>query len=444
MIIPTGKLVRYAAVVLFPLGVIAAIQPHLTSVLFAAGGILTLIVLMDAVFVARFTSDIAVDCPARVRLTRNVQGSIDLLLRDERPKNGEVTLGINLPPAIHSTMPSVTVRTRGGTDVVRVSWPATASSRGLYPMTRISARIPSPLRLWHRQAVLSCDTEIAVYPNLFKERRHLAAHFLNRASAGSHAQRPIGKGREFEKLRDYVRGDSPTDIHWKASAKRGQLVTKEFMIERTQEIYVVVDASRLSGRTESVEGGSDPVLEKFITSALMLGMVAQRQGDLFGLLTFDSRILRFLRAGGGSTHFRTCRDALYDLQPSPVSPNFGELASFININLRKRALIFLLTSLDDQAMAESFEKDLSLVNQRHLVIVNVLKPPYANPVFTGDPVSGTDEIYERLAGHLIYNDLEELRIKLKRKGMDLYLMGEGSLSTRLVSQYMEVKRRQLL
>ena len=173
-------------------------------------------------------------------------------------------------------------------------------------------------------------------------------------------------------------------------------------------------------------------------------MVAQRQGDLFGLLTFDSRILRFLRAGGGNTHFRTCRDALYDLKPSRVSPNFGELASFLNLNLRKRALIFLLTSLDDQAMAESFENDLSLVNRKHLVIVNVLKPPYASPVFTGEPVNDTGEIYERLAGHLVVGDLEELKIKLKRKGMDLYLMGEGSLSTQMVSQYMDVKRRQLL
>jgi len=59
-------------------------------------------------------------------------------------------------------------------------------------------------------------------------------------------------------------------------------------------------------------------------------------------------------------------------------------------------------------------------------------------------VAFTQEIFERLAGHLVYNDLEELRIKLKGKGMDLHLMGKGSLSTSLVSQYMRVKRRQLL
>ena len=444
MIIPTEKLVRYAAIVLLPAGIASAMRPDLLYAFTAVAGIGSLIIFADAAFVFRFPTLIRVDLPGKVRLTRNVQGFIDIVVSDKRPKGGEITLALSLPPSISTERPSVQVRTPGTNNIVKVSWPATAFNRGLYPVKRISVRIPSPLGLWQRQAVIPCESEIAVYPNLFKERRHLAAHFLNRTGAGSHVQRPIGKGREFEKLRDYVRGDSPTDIHWKASAKRGELVTKEFMIERTQEIYVVVDASRLSGRLDSAEPGNDPVLEKFITSALILGMVAQRQGDRYGLLTFDSTILRFLRAGGGSAHFRSCRDTLYDLQPAPVSPNFSELASFINMNLRKRSLIFLLTSLDDQAMAESFERDLSLVNRRHLVIVNILKPPHANPVFTGEPVTNTAEIYEHLAGHLVLNDLEELKIRLRHKGMDLYLMGKGSLSTRMVSQYMEVKRRQLL
>ena len=56
----------------------------------------------------------------------------------------------------------------------------------------------------------------------------------------------IGKGREFEKLREYIPGDSYDEIHWKATAKRGRPVTKVFQIERTQEVYVVIDASRLS------------------------------------------------------------------------------------------------------------------------------------------------------------------------------------------------------
>jgi hypothetical protein len=46
-------------------------------------------------------------------------------------------------------------------------------------------------------------------------------------------------------------------VHWKASAKRGQLVTKVYQVERSQEVYVIVDASRLSAREAKVERESE-------------------------------------------------------------------------------------------------------------------------------------------------------------------------------------------
>src|SRR5204863_1117351 len=111
-------------------------------------------------------------------------------------------------------------------------------------------------------------SEIRVYPNLLNERKNLAALFLHRGSFGMHAQRQIGKGRDFEKLREYIPGDSYDEVHWKATAKRGRPVTKIFQIERTQEVYVIIDASRLSARPTQVaglpEGRSSPDLQPAI------------------------------------------------------------------------------------------------------------------------------------------------------------------------------------
>ena len=54
--------------------------------------------------------------------------------------------------------------------------------------------------------------EIRVYPNLMAERKSLAALFLHRGAFGLHAQRQVGKGRDFEKLRDYIPGDGYDEI----------------------------------------------------------------------------------------------------------------------------------------------------------------------------------------------------------------------------------------
>jgi uncharacterized protein (DUF58 family) len=139
--------------------------------------------------------------------------------------------------------------------------------------------------------------EIRVYPNLFDERKNLSGLFLNKG-LGIHTQRQVGKGRDFEQLREYLPGDSFEDIHWKTTAKRGEPITKVYQIERTQQIYVIIDASRLSAR--SPEANSAPIqgdaqtavadlttmLQRFITSALIMALAAERQGDMFGLLTF--------------------------------------------------------------------------------------------------------------------------------------------------------------
>jgi len=53
-----------------------------------------------------------------------------------------------------------------------------------------------------------------------------------------------GEGREFESMRDYVRGDEMRHISWTATARRGKLVTRQYQMERDQTILIVLDAGR--------------------------------------------------------------------------------------------------------------------------------------------------------------------------------------------------------
>jgi len=87
-------------------------------------------------------------------------------------------------------------------------------------------------------------------------------------------------------------------------------VTKVYQIERTQEVYVILDTSRLSARANGIE--------RCVTASLVLAVAAEQQGDLFGLVCFNDRISQFLRAKSGKQHFDTCRDALYTQHPKMV------------------------------------------------------------------------------------------------------------------------------
>jgi len=249
-------------------------------------------------------------------------------------------------------------------------------------------------------------------------------------------RRQIGKGREFETLRQYMPGDNYEDIHWKATARRGLPVVKLHRVEHAQEVYAIVDASRLSAR----EG----ILESYVNAALHLALVAERQGDRFGLVTFSDRTQRFVRARAGLDHFRLCRETIYNLRAERVSPDFREVFTQLQLNLRRRALLVFFTSLDDALLAETFERDISLLARRHLVLVNVTETAGLKPLFRDEPPAALDALYQGLAGQILWNRLRVLQLALQNKGVRLALVDPGRIKMQVTSQYLEVKRRQVL
>ena len=251
--------------------------------------------------------------------------------------------------------------------------------------------------------------------------------------------RQIGRGREFEKLREYVPGDGFDEIHWKATARRGRPITKVFQVERTQEIYVVIDASRLSARP----AGDETVLERAIAAALIVGAAAERRGDLFGLAAFSTR---WKRSPARATEGALRRLPRCDLSApaAPGSPDFDEIATFLRLRLRRRALLLFLTSLDDPVLAENFARATELLARRHLVMAGMLRPPSAQPLFHD---AGVESHRRNLSPAGRASGLEAAA----RAGIDAGASGRATRSARpgkfgggLIGLYDEVKQRQLL
>ncbi len=105
----------------------------------------------------------------------------------------------------------------------------------------------------------------------------LGAHLLAMA-------RRLGPG-EFHGLREYVDGDEPRSIHWKASARSEQLLVKEFTTEGLRRCTVVLDASS--------SGYGDPEgFERAVTVAASLVHSADRAGLTTRFVTVDGIDLR--------------------------------------------------------------------------------------------------------------------------------------------------------
>jgi uncharacterized protein (DUF58 family) len=446
-LVPQTRLLFWVAMVMAPLSVLAVANEAGLLVAGVGIGLILLAMLLDALRGMNALEGLSVELPPVVRLAKDRSGQMEVRVRNEKQTQRRLRIGLALPEQLGPEKEAERIVLPQGTEWSSVPWALRPRVRGKYIIHSAYIEVGSPFGFWAVRGSLPVKAELRVYPNLLTERRQLAAMFLHRGSFGIHAQRQVGKGRDFEKLREYVPGDGLDEIHWKATAKRGHPVTKVFQIERTQEVYVVIDYSRLSGRLagSGLAGETpDTALERFVTAALMVGLAAEQQGDLFGLITFADRVSGFVRAKNGRTHFNACRDALYRLQPEVVTPDFEEVASFIRLRLRRRALLLFLTALDDPVLAENFVRSMDLVCRQHLVLTGMLKPQGAQPLFSTPNAETVDDIYENLGGHLQWNRLRELEKVLGRRGVRLQLLEKAEMSAQLVSSYVSVKQRQLL
>ncbi|MCE5241915.1 MAG: DUF58 domain-containing protein [Desulfobacteraceae bacterium] len=448
MIAPRNRLLRLAAATLLPAALAAAAFPAVEPLAWTLLAALLLLASLDARNAGLRFRGLRVDLPERIDLVRNREDSFPIHVRETSGRIEPVRLWLDLPPGVESPWNEYSGLTPGGVDRLRVPWPLVGTARGEHVLSRFRTGVVSPLGLWDYYGYHPARTRIRVYPDLFTESGKGAAMLL-RKGPGAHVLPRTGQGREFEKLRDYLPGDSMSDIHWKVTAKRGRLATREFQVERTREVYVAVDTSRLSTRTFDAEreaGGvrKGPLIERYISAALSLGATVQGHGDKFGLLAFHRRVLRFVRADSGMAHFRFCLDALFDLQAENVTPDFEELAGFILQNLRRRVLILFLTNLDDPALAESFVQCMRTVGRRHLLLVHTAKPSFIRPVFSNPRVASPDDVYLELGGHLLHQELRDLQIRLGRHAIGFFPSERENLYAEMVAQYLSVKRRQIL
>jgi uncharacterized protein (DUF58 family) len=475
MIAPRTNLVVWAAAIILPLSILAGVVGSLRSICVLGIVVFALASLVDLLLGLGKYRQLECQIPAVNRATAGRDFELDLKLNGTGLRSGAIRLVVDLPPTVNPDQSHIPVRIEAGIVTLSIPVKAVAEHRGTYPINRLFFDWISPVCLWVFREERPLRSELRVYPDLALEGRKIA-HFLDRGGFGVHRQRQIGRGREFEKLREYEPGDSFDSIHWKAAAKRHKPITKVFQVEKSQEVYLAIDSSRLSSRAlgtptsptspttpeaprttnhespstshlsplTSQLSSSSTILESFIAATLLAGATAERQGDLFGLITFSDKVDQMARARSGSLHFNHCRDLLINLQARLVAPDFEDIAATLLNRLTKRSLLIFLTSLDDSVTGENFLLAGRFLARRHLVMAIMLLPPDTQPLFSAPGVEHTDQIYENIAGHLRWAKLQELRKQLLKAGVLFHLAPGQNFTLTVVNEYLATKRRQLL
>ena len=432
MTVPSTRLIWLAAAVVVPAATAAGMLSGWAAAADAILGTYAIIAALDAALGLRRVSRLQVRTPAVIRLTKDVDSTVPLVLENRSGESISVRLAVVMPAGIASAKRIEQIAAPPGE--AQIDWPCIGKARGDHELGEVQLETISPLHLWLVRASRLVQCSLRVYPNL--RDRATASLFLRRPDAGLRLRRQVGKGREFDNLRHYLPGDSFEDIHWKATARRGFPTVKLYQVEHAQEVYAVIDFSRLSARED--------ILDRYVDAVLHLALLAERQGDRFGLVTFSDRTHSFVRAHRGPAHFRLCRETIYNLRSSRVSPDFREVFTNLQMNLRRRALLVFFTYLDDSLLAETFAQEVSWLARRHLVLVIVGRPSHLRALFTGEAPVDLEGLYRRLAGQTLWNRMRKLKLALHSKAVRLALVEPAQIKTQVSFDYLEVKRRQVL
>lgn len=337
-----------------------------------------------------------------------------------------------------------------------------ARRRGVYYGLLLGLACDSRLGFWQWRARRFAPIEIRVHPDWRVGRKVMLSSPLYQLVSGTQRRPMMGPGCEFERLREYLPGDSYSDLSWKATARRGFPVSRVYQWEQRQDVYLCLDHARLSalgpGLAAAGAGDSATVLDLFVATALAAALACHELGDRLGLVAFAAGVSRAVPSGHGNAHLARCREALAEMRPSAVTADYAALAAYLKAGLRRRSWLLILTALGEPGQDEELLRVLQSVRAAHAVTVLGLLPPETEPLpFAvrrpgagtaaaggGPPAASLDDIYRRLAGHREYRRLRELRRQFAVRGLDLQLEPAARYARTGVEAYLDRKRRQAL
>ena len=232
---------------------------------------------------------------------------------------------------------------------------------GVGRFTEVPARVLGRFSLaWWSRSLPQGQSFVVSPDSLPRGARPIAGE-----SAGETPRRLPGAGVELLQLREYTSGDALSRIDWKATARRGTLVSREYSEAQHLEILIVVDASRAS----RVRAGDLDRLGLYANVAARLAEHAVSVEDRVGLLVYAERTLGACLPDRGMRAVTRLRRALEMLDVERGEPDPLAAAIQVRRMLRHRGLVVWLTDLAEPGRNLQLMQALKALVPRHLPIV---------------------------------------------------------------------------
>jgi len=186
-------------------------------------------------------------------------------------------------------------------------------------------------------------------------------YLVDKLITGNYHSLYKGQGIEFSEIREYKSGDDLRSIDWNVTARYNQPYIKEFVEERSLDIYFILDVSG-SEDFGNLVSKKRKALE--ITTSLIFA--ALRNNDNIGIFLFTEKIEKLISARRGKRHVFKILRSIISFQPKSQITNLRTTLAQVSRILKKRSMLFIVSDFYDTS---DYSKVLKILGIKHDVIL---------------------------------------------------------------------------
>jgi len=327
-----------------------------------------------------------------------------------------------------------------GREILEIGYEIRPLTRGAYAFGEIHLFATGRIGLLQRRFSFAASAEVPVFPSVFQMKKYELRTFNRMAQfSGLKRMRRIGHSYEFDQIKNYVHGDDPRSINWKASSRLSLLMVNQYEDERSQQVYCIIDKSR--AMRMPFEGLS--LMDYAINTSLVMANIAMQKHDRAGLITFSDKIGAAIKSDNKPNHLQKILQALYREKERPVEANFELLFQASQKLIQGRSLLLLFSNFESTHALDRVLPILRRINTRHLLLVIFFVNTEIEKL-AAKHVTSVEEIYKQTTAQKFLAEKRLMTRKLNQHGIQALLTRPNDLSIHTINKYLEMKARGLI
>lgn len=313
-------------------------------------------------------------------------------------------------------------------------------TRGEYSFGKIHLYVSSGLGIIKRRISSPQDAVVPVYPSIIQMKKYELKTFARTAlEHGVKKVRRIGHSYEFEHIKQYQRGDDYRSINWKATGRRAQLMVNQYEDERSQQVYCMIDKSRVM----HMPFNGLSLFDYAVNASLVISNIVLGKQDKAGLITFAERPKTLLKATRNKTQLKKILEALYKEKEGPVEANYETMYMAVRKLVSSRSLLFLYTNFESTYALQRVMPQLRKLNRHHLLVVVFFENTEISARTSPQP-ENLEEIYKQITAEHYTLTKVQLAQQLKQFGIFSMLTKPENLTVNSINKYLELKSRGMI